>query len=144
MVDAINAIRPLHHAPENYIFLNRYGRPIDQKNFQQRVFNRALRALPHIKPRDMYCTRDTFITVMLDYGYTAKEIADVCGNSPTMIFAHYAGRIQRQGEVFGARALQGMKKVVQLKRNRTRRGTRAAPAKSETVSLISRKSAKIA
>src|ERR1043166_584187 len=58
-----------------------------------------------IRKHDFYSTRDTFISVLLTYGYHPTQIADVCGNSPAMIFRHYTKWIKTE-EKFGERALK--------------------------------------
>jgi integrase len=41
--------------------------------------------------RKPYVTRHTFITLCLDKGIDAKDIAQWVGNSPEIIYKHYAG-----------------------------------------------------
>jgi len=53
---------------------------------------------------------------MLKYGYHPKQIADVCGNSPEMIFKHYAKWIGGEEEKFGSRALPATPRKKPLKR----------------------------
>lgn len=41
--------------------------------------------------RKLYCARHTFITMMLEAGLTATEVASLVGNSAKVIMEHYAG-----------------------------------------------------
>ena len=44
-----------------------------------------------IEYRKPYQTRHTFITLALDNGLDAKDVARLVGNSPEVIYKHYAG-----------------------------------------------------
>jgi integrase len=45
-----------------------------------------------IEYRKPYQTRHTFITLALDNGLDAKDVARLVGNSPEVIYKHYAGK----------------------------------------------------
>ncbi len=44
-----------------------------------------------IEYRKLYQTRHTFITLALENGLDAKDVARLVGNSPAVIYRHYAG-----------------------------------------------------
>ncbi|NEQ43758.1 MAG: site-specific integrase [Leptolyngbya sp. SIOISBB] len=77
--------------PDALVFSSPKGKGIDIHNFSCRAWTKILAALdlPH---RKFYQTRHTFITLCLDAGIDAKDIAKWVGNSPEMIYRHYAGR----------------------------------------------------
>jgi integrase len=103
----LEQIRPLDARPDDYIFLNQRGKPIDQKEFAERHFWPALRAL-NIAHRDFYAVRDTFISTMLSHGEPAKRVAEHCGTSLEMIEGSYGKYIGADRE-FGAEALKAAK-----------------------------------
>jgi integrase len=41
--------------------------------------------------RCLYNTRHTFITLALENGLDAKDVARLVGNSPEILYKHYAG-----------------------------------------------------
>jgi len=84
--------------PQSYVFktkghLNREGKiigchPINQSNFQKRIWRRCLKAL-NIRQRPFYNTRHTYISTLLSLdkhiGFVAKQV----GCSATVIEKHY-------------------------------------------------------
>jgi integrase len=109
--DVLERIRPLRAGPDDYIFVNQKGKPIDQGEFSDRHFQPALTVLK-IRHRDFYSTRDTFISVMLSYGEQAKKIAENCGTSVYMIEESY-GKWIGDSTNFGAAALAGKRREEQ-------------------------------
>jgi len=107
IVDYLTQIRPLRAEPNDYIFLDRRGNPINQWKFGERHFQGALTALK-IRHRDFYHTRHTFISVMLSHGENPKRIAEYIGNSPEIIYRNY-GKWIGDDEGFGNAALQAAK-----------------------------------
>ena len=77
--------------PTGLVFKSPEGKLLDLHNFTSRHWKKALQDLG-IKHRKLYQTRHTFITLCLDKGIDAKDIAKWVGNSPEMIYRHYAGR----------------------------------------------------
>lgn len=73
------------------VFKSPQGKLLDLHNFTNRHWKPALKDLG-IKHRKLYQTRHTFITLCLDKGIDAKDVAKWVGNSPEMIYRHYAGR----------------------------------------------------
>ncbi|MCC5635978.1 site-specific integrase [Nostoc sp. CHAB 5844] len=63
---------------------------IDTDNFRKRVWKVVLDGLK-IEYRKPYNTRHTFITLALESGLDAKDVARLVGNSPEIIYKHYAG-----------------------------------------------------
>jgi integrase len=103
----LELIRPLRAEPDDYIFTNRDGKAIDQKEFHRRHMQPALRALKirhRGRGRDTYATRATFISVMLVHGENPKRIAEYCGTSLAMIDASYGKWIRGFGD-FGEKAM---------------------------------------
>lgn len=60
-------------------------------NFTRSVWPKALKQLTHIRYRPPYQMRHTFITLALQQGVSAQDIARHCGNSADVIYRHYAG-----------------------------------------------------
>ena len=103
VLELVRELKPLRAGPADYIFRQRDGNPINAWKFGERYFQAALTAL-NIRPRAFYHTRHTFISVMLAHGENPKAIADYVGNSPEMIFKHYAKWLGATG-TFGHAAL---------------------------------------
>ena len=73
-----------------YVFCNREGKPIDNKNFTERVWSPLLRHLG-LKPRRAYQTRHTAATLWLASGEAPEWIARQLGHSSTeMLFRVYS------------------------------------------------------
>jgi integrase len=104
LIDYLKQIKPLRAQPEDYIFTQRNGSPINQLAFGQRYFQGALTAL-NVRHRDFYHTRHTFISVQLSYGENVKQIAEYVGTSAAMIFSRY-GRWVRGHTSFGKAAME--------------------------------------
>lgn len=82
--------KPLNRSVESLVFPAAEGGFIVQDNFRKRVWKTILQGL-QIEYRVPYQTRHTFITLCLDKGIDAKDIAQWVGNSPEIIYKHYAG-----------------------------------------------------
>ena len=73
-----------------YVFCNREGKPIDNKNFTDRVWSPLLRHLG-LKPRRAYQTFHTAATLWLASGEVPEWIARQLGHSSTeMLFRVYS------------------------------------------------------
>jgi len=107
VIDYLAQIRALRAQPNDYIFLDQRGNPINQWKFGERHFQGALTVLK-IRHRDFYHTRHTFISVMLSHGENPKSIAEYVGNSPEVIYRSY-GKWIGGDEGFGNAALQAAK-----------------------------------
>jgi integrase len=86
----LETVRPSFSDPEALVFPSPKGTYIDFHNFRNRAWKRILEGLD-IQYRKPYQTRHTFITLCLEAGVDAKDIAKWVGNSPEMIYKHYAG-----------------------------------------------------
>ena len=88
--EVLENIKPLSRSAESLVFPAAEGGFIVQDNFRKRVWKTILQGL-QIEYRVPYQTRHTFITLCLDKGIDAKDIAQWVGNSPEIIYKHYAG-----------------------------------------------------
>jgi integrase len=84
--------QPPEYQPEDLVFPSPDNKFIDFHNFRNRGWITILQILPQIHYRKPYQTRHTFITLALENGLDAKDVARLVGNSPEMICKHYAGR----------------------------------------------------
>ncbi|WP_242048440.1 MULTISPECIES: site-specific integrase [Nostocaceae] len=76
---------------ESFIFPSPKKKVIDIDNFRGRVWKRVINGLG-IEYRTLYQTRHTFITHALETGkLDAKDVGRLVGNSPEIIYQHYAG-----------------------------------------------------
>jgi integrase len=82
--------RSLSFNADTLVFPAAEGGFIVQDNFRKRVWKKILQGLG-LEYRVPYQTRHTFITLCLDKGIDAKDIAQWVGNSPEIIYKHYAG-----------------------------------------------------
>jgi integrase len=90
LTEFLRSIAPDSHHRESFIFSSPTGCFVDLENFSSRDWRPTLTKLG-IKPRGIYHTRHTFITNCLDSGMDAKDVAKLVGNSPEIIYKHYAG-----------------------------------------------------
>lgn len=86
----LEGAKPSSRSAESLVFPAPEGGFIVQDNFRKRVWKKVLQGL-EIQYRVPYQTRHTFITLCLDKGIDAKDIAQWVGNSPEIIYKHYAG-----------------------------------------------------
>ena len=87
----LQSIKPKNATPESLVFPSPEGRHIDLNNFRNRTWKKVLKGLS-IEYRKLYQTRHTFITLALETGnLDAKDVARLVGNSPEVIYRHYAG-----------------------------------------------------
>lgn len=63
-----------------------------RKNRRKRGWKAVLEILDGIEYRKFYQTRHTFITMALKNGVDVKDVAKMVGNSPEIIYRHYAGQ----------------------------------------------------
>lgn len=88
----LQATKPEDAQLEDLVFPSPEGKFIDFHNFRNRGWATVIASLPAIAYRKPYQTRHTFITLALENGLDAKDVARLVGNSPEMIYKHYAGR----------------------------------------------------
>ena len=72
------------------VFPSPTGRIIDWTNFRARAWVTVLKNAG-IRFRKPYQTRHTFITEALRRGLSVQDVAKLVGNSPQVIYQHYAG-----------------------------------------------------
>lgn len=87
----LKSIKPQDATPESLVFPSPEGKTVDLNNFRNRTWKTVLKGLG-IEYRKLYQTRHTFITHALETGkLDAKDVARLVGNSPEIIYRHYAG-----------------------------------------------------
>jgi len=85
----LNSIKPDNATPDDFVFPSPKGGFIDVGNFRNRVWVKVLEGLG-LEYRKPYQTRHTFITLCLESGIDAKDVAKWVGKSPEVIYKHYA------------------------------------------------------
>ncbi|MEM9092589.1 MAG: tyrosine-type recombinase/integrase [Cyanobacteria bacterium P01_F01_bin.53] len=86
------SIRPESPRAEDLVFPSPKGKPTNLNNFRRRTWKPVLNGLG-IPYRKLYQTRHTFITHALETGkLDAKDVAQLVGNSPEVIYQYYAGQ----------------------------------------------------
>jgi len=103
VLSVLNSATRLRVTESDPLFQNRDGRPIVPDNWRKQYWHAALTALK-IRHRKFYCTRHTFISVMLSHGENIKRVADYVGTSVVMIEKHY-GKLVTEDTNFGMRAM---------------------------------------
>lgn len=86
----LQQIKPADTDAENFIFSGYSGGTLNTPSFRKTVWKPILEGLD-IEYRKPYQTRHTFITLALENGLDAKDVARLVGNSPEVIYRHYAG-----------------------------------------------------
>jgi integrase len=86
----LKEIKPLNCDSETFVFPGYKGGYLDNKSFRKSIWKTVLAGL-NIEYRKPYQTRHTFITLALEHGLDAKDVARLVGNSPEVIYRHYAG-----------------------------------------------------
>lgn len=93
VVAVLRALRPLHVAEDAFVFVTPAGAPIDGDRFVENQWRPALRATG-IRPRKLYATRSTFLSLALTRGANLTWLAKYAGTSVAMIEAHYGKYMQ--------------------------------------------------
>jgi integrase len=86
----LKELKPADATPNQMVFPSPEGCYLVARNYRNRVWKPILDGLG-IEYRKPYQTRHTFITLMLENGLDAKDVARLVGNSPEVIYRHYAG-----------------------------------------------------
>jgi integrase len=86
----LESVKPQGCKPETLVFPSIKGKYINTNNLRNRIYKPILEGLG-IEYRKLYQTRHTFITLALENGLDAKDVARLVGNSPEVIYRHYAG-----------------------------------------------------
>lgn len=90
VMEALRKLKPANAEPEAYVFCTRNGQPIDNPNFNTRVWSPLLRYL-QLKPRRPYQMRHTCATLWLAAGENPQWIARQLGHTTTeMLFRTYS------------------------------------------------------
>jgi integrase len=97
VVELLKSSSPLPQKPDDYVYTDEQGKPIDQAVFG-RAFQGVLRVL-RIRPRPFYNTRHAYISVALTVGCKTKWIAKQCGTSVAMIEENYGKYIRDDGDI---------------------------------------------
>jgi integrase len=89
------SIKPKTAKPEDLVFIAPAGKTIDSHNFLNRTWKPVVESLVKAGKVEQYLPqyniRHTFITLALENGLDAKDVARLVGNSPEIIYRHYAG-----------------------------------------------------
>lgn len=93
----LQSIRSPESLPHDLVFPAKRGGPIDGQDFLKRQWKPTLEQAG-VNYRVPYNTRHTFISHCLQHGVPVVQIAQWVGNSPKMIWQHYAG-VLSQAEV---------------------------------------------
>ena len=83
----LEALQPLHVAPDQPVFTNTCGEPIEPKAFSRHWYD-CLRALG-IRQRGLYCTKDTFVTTALAVGVKIPWLEAQTGVAYETLRRHY-------------------------------------------------------
>jgi integrase len=92
LASLLKSIQPCDVSGEIKVFPSPEGKWIDVQNLSRRAWKTVLETLDGVKYRKLYQTRHTFITMALKNGVDVKDVATMVGNSPEIIYRHYAGQ----------------------------------------------------
>ena len=90
LTELLGSIRPENLSVNSPVFISPNGKEVIERNFLSRAWKPILEELG-IPYRPQYNTRHTFITDCLKRGVDVATIAAWVGNSPEIIYQHYAG-----------------------------------------------------
>jgi integrase len=92
----MSSIRPFPRFPFEFVFPADNNGAFEYHNFQSRHWRPLVSLLAEAGAIDEYLPqghcRHTFITLMLEAGMSVNDVAYLVGNSPDMIYRHYASR----------------------------------------------------
>lgn len=74
--------------PEEYVFVNENGNPIDDRQFLKRIFKPVQEQLG-IEKRDLYACRHTFATWAVQEGVKPHEVANMMGDRVETVLENY-------------------------------------------------------
>jgi integrase len=93
--DFLQEIKPDSSSSESFVFQGPRGGVLDSHNFLNRVWKPVVENLVKAGKVEQYLPqyniRHTFITLALENGLDAKDVARLVGNSPEVVYRHYAG-----------------------------------------------------
>ncbi|MGB3296405.1 MAG: tyrosine-type recombinase/integrase [Phormidesmis sp.] len=85
----LSSIKPERYSLEGLVFPGFSGKVLNTASFRKTVWKPVLAGLG-VEYRKPYQTRHTFITLALEHGLDAKDVAKLVGNSAEVIYRHYA------------------------------------------------------
>ena len=86
-VEVLKQVIELREQPDDYVFKNTLGRPIDQRSFYK-IFCGLQRVLD-IRLRDLYATKDTYVSVALTKGVNLTWLSEQTGVMESTLRTHY-------------------------------------------------------
>jgi integrase len=89
VVAVLRALQPIRVGEGAFVFVSPAGCALDGDRFVEKHWRPALRATS-IRPRKLYASRHSFISVALTRGAKAKWLAGYCGTSLEMLEKHYS------------------------------------------------------
>jgi integrase len=91
----LRELKPATATPETIVFASPSGKEIDTHNFLNRIWKPVVEALVLAGRVEQYLPqyniRHTFITLAIEHGLDAKDVARLVGNSAEVVYRHYAG-----------------------------------------------------
>jgi len=91
----LRQLRPAQWQPKDLLFPSpQSGTWLDPSNLQSRIWKPVVEGLD-LEYRKPYQTRHTFITLALENRMEVKDVAKLVGNSPEVIYRHYAGHMRQ-------------------------------------------------
>jgi integrase len=86
-VEALRQLVELRAQPDDYVFKNTLGEPIDQRSFYK-LFCTAQRALA-LRLRDLYATKETYVSAALTRGVNLTWLSEQTGVADGTLRKHY-------------------------------------------------------
>jgi integrase len=86
-IEILRALIELGDAPNDFVFKNTLGAPVEQRNFYK-LFRSAQRALS-IRLRDLYATKDTYVSTALTRGVNLTWLSEQTGVADATLRRHY-------------------------------------------------------
>ena len=86
-VEVLKQVIELRAQPDDYVFKNSLGHPIDQRSFYK-IFCGLQRVLG-IRLRDLYATKDTYVSVALTKGVNLTWLSEQTGVMESTLRTHY-------------------------------------------------------
>ena len=86
-VEVLKQVIELRAQPDDYVFKNSLGHPIDQRSFYK-LFCSAQRVLG-IRLRDLYATKDTYVSVAVTRGVNLTWLSEQTGVMESTLRTHY-------------------------------------------------------
>jgi integrase len=86
-VEVLRQVVELRAKPDDYVFKNTLGDPIDQRSFYK-LFCGAQRALS-LRLRDLYATKDTYVSIALTKGVNLTWLSEQTGVAEGTLRTHY-------------------------------------------------------